>query len=93
MQEVLANHCGENVLDVGGVMVYATCSILKEESEDQVQKLIDRGNVETLPIRPHEVPGFEDAIDNHGWLRVLPGVLGGHLRSTDGFFVARLVKK
>ena len=93
MQEVLANHCGENVLDVGGVMVYATCSILKEESEDQVQKLIDRGNVETLPIRPHEVPGFEDAIDNHGWLRVLPGVLGGHLRSTDGFFVARLIKK
>jgi 16S rRNA (cytosine967-C5)-methyltransferase len=92
-QESLANHCAENVLDFGGVMVYATCSTLKEESEDQVQKLIDRGNVETLPIHPHEVPGFEDAIDGHGWLRVLPGVLGGHLRSSDGFFVARLVRK
>ncbi len=92
-QESLANHCADNILDLGGIMVYATCSTLKEESEDQVQKLIDRGNVETLPIRPHEVPGFEDAIDGHGWLRVLPGVLGGNLRSSDGFFVARLVRK
>jgi len=80
-------------LEAGGIMVYATCSILKLESEDQVQKLIDQGNVETLPIKPHEVPGFEDAIDDNGWLRVLPGILEGELRSTDGFFVARLVKK
>jgi 16S rRNA (cytosine967-C5)-methyltransferase len=92
-QEVLANHCVDNILDLGGVLVYATCSVLKEESEDQVQKLIDRGNVESLPIQPNEVPGFEDAIDSHGWIRVLPGVLGGNLRSTDGFFVARLIKK
>jgi hypothetical protein len=48
--------------------------------------------METLPIQPHEVPGFEGAIDENGWLRVLPGVLKGDLRSTDGFFVARLVK-
>mmetsp|Transcript_567 Transcript_567/g.1235 ORF Transcript_567/g.1235 Transcript_567/m.1235 type:complete len:549 (+) Transcript_567:116-1762(+) len=91
IQEKLANHCG-TLLDVGGIMVYATCSILKEESEDQVQRLIERGNLETLPIQSHEVPGFEDAIDENGWLRVLPGVLKGDLRSTDGFFVARLTK-
>lgn len=48
--------------------------------------------METLPIQPHEVPGFEGAIDENGWLRALPGVLKGDLRSTDGFFVARLVK-
>ena len=46
----------------------------------------------TLPIQPHEVPGFEDAIVENGWLRVLPGVLDGELHSTDGFFVARLIK-
>jgi 16S rRNA (cytosine967-C5)-methyltransferase len=80
-------------LDEGGIMVYATCSILKEESEDQVLKLIDRGNVETMPIQPHEVPGFEDAIDSNGWLRVLPGVLHGDFQSNDGFFVARLARK
>lgn len=93
IQETLANHCADNILNVGGIMVYATCSILKEESEDQVLKLIERGNVETLPIQSHEVPGFEAAIDDNGWLRVLPGVLEGDLKSTDGFFVARLIRK
>jgi 16S rRNA (cytosine967-C5)-methyltransferase len=93
IQQVLANHCADTILDKGGIMVYATCSLLREESEDQVRKLIERGNVETLPIQPHEVPGFEDAIDEQGWLRVLPGILEGDLRSTDGFFVARLVRK
>ena len=93
IQEILANHCADNVLDAGGIMVYATCSILKEESEGQVQKLLERGGMETLPIQGHEVPGFEDAIDNNGWLRVLPGILEGELSSTDGFFVARLVKQ
>ena len=93
IQETLANHCADNILNVGGIMVYATCSILKEESEDQVLKLVERGNVETLPIQPHEVPGFEDSIDENGWLRVLPGVLEGDLKSTDGFFVARLIRK
>jgi len=91
-QEMLANHCADNLLDAGGIMVHAACSILKEESEEQVQKLIKRGVVSTLPVQPHEVPGFEDAIDEHGWLRVLPGTLDGDLRSTDGFFVARLLK-
>jgi len=93
IQETLANHCADNILNVGGIMVYATCSIIKEESEDQIHKLVERGNVETLPIQPHEVPGFENAIDDNGWLRVLPGVLEGELQSTDGFFVARLTRK
>ncbi|KAL7543556.1 hypothetical protein ACHAXR_012836 [Thalassiosira sp. AJA248-18] len=93
IQEILANHCADNILGASGVMVYATCSILKEESEAQVQKLIERGNMETLPIQAHEVPGFEDAIDGNGWLRVLPGNIEGELSSTDGFFVARLVRK
>mmetsp|Transcript_27430 Transcript_27430/g.56777 ORF Transcript_27430/g.56777 Transcript_27430/m.56777 type:complete len:601 (+) Transcript_27430:278-2080(+) len=100
IQEKLANHCVDTILDVGGIMVYATCSLLKEESELQVEKLIARGKdknegravMKTLPIHPHEVPGYEGAIDGNGWLRVLPGVLEGHLMSTDGFFVARLVK-
>ena len=46
----------------------------------------------TLPIEPCEVPGYESAINEKGWLRVLPGVLDGELKSTDGFFVARLVR-
>ena len=48
--------------------------------------------VETLPFAGGEIPGFDTAIDENGWLRVLPGTLGGELSECDGFFVARLVK-
>ncbi len=91
-QEILANHCVDNILKGGGIMVYATCSLLPRESEDQIHKLIKRGGVETLPFTPGEIPGFDGAIDKNGWLRVLPGVLDGDLKQCDGFFVARLVK-
>jgi 16S rRNA C967 or C1407 C5-methylase (RsmB/RsmF family) len=79
-------------------MVYATCSLLALESEDQVRKLLARGDTQgeavmkTVPFKPGEIPGFDNAIDENGWLRVLPGVLEGDLSSCDGFFVARLQK-
>ncbi len=91
-QEILANHCADNVLKSGGVMVYATCSLLARESEDQVSKLLQKGKMKTLPFEKGEIKGFDDAIDENGWLRVLPGVLGGELSKCDGFFVARLEK-
>ena len=84
----LATHCADKLLSPGGVMVYATCSVLKRESEDQVRKLLSRtqegedegaeetANVavlETVPFRKGEIPGFDDAIDDNGWLRIVPG--------------------
>jgi hypothetical protein len=45
---------------------------------------------QSLPFQKGEIPGFDDAIDKNGWIRVLPGVLNGHLSQCDGFFVARL---
>ncbi|EJK46232.1 hypothetical protein THAOC_35109 [Thalassiosira oceanica] len=87
IQQTLACHCVD-ILDEGGILVYATCSLLKAESEDQVSKLLSNGLVDTLPIKESEVPGFEDSIDSNGWLRVIPGTLDGALSSTDGFFVA-----
>jgi tRNA and rRNA cytosine-C5-methylases len=91
-QEALANHCADNILKPGGIMVYATCSLLREESEDQVLRLLERGNMEMLPFEKGEMPGFDDAIHENGWLRVLPGVLGNELKRCDGFFAARLKK-
>lgn len=92
VQEKLANHCAENLLKPGGVMVYATCSTLKQESEEQVHKLLQKfaGQLETVPFENGEIIGFDDAIDANGWMRVLPGALGGVLAGCDGFFLARL---
>lgn len=91
MQESLANHCAD-ILPVNGIMIYSTCSLLKQESENQVDKLLQRGDLETIPFVRDEILGFGDAIDDHGWIRVLPGVLPGELSNSDGFFVARLRK-
>ena len=98
-QQAITNHCVDNLLTNGSIMIYATCSLLKRESEDQVQKLLSRGNpdenkavMKTVPFIPGEMNGFDAAIDENGWLRVLPGVLDGNLKSCDGFFVARLEK-
>lgn len=84
-----------NVLDVEGVLVYATCSLLKQESEDQIRKLLARDDavkLETIPFQVGEIPGFDGAIDENGWIRVLPGSLSldESVRQCDGFFVARL---
>jgi 16S rRNA (cytosine967-C5)-methyltransferase len=93
IQRELAAHTADELLEPGGIMVYATCSLLKQESEDQMKWLLSRSegaDMETIPFVPGEIPGFDEAIDENGWLRVIPGVLPGHLSSCDGFFVARL---
>ena len=96
VQQKLAQHAANNILPVGGIMVYATCSLLKQESEDQVMKLLQHNNgtaarLETVPLEPGEIPGFDECIDEHGWMRVIPGALSGtSLEQCDGFFVARL---
>jgi 16S rRNA (cytosine967-C5)-methyltransferase len=89
----LACHAVDGILQLGGIFVYATCSLLKSESEDQITKLLERGEgakVETIPFQPGELPGFDAAIDENGWIRVLPGALPGSVGQCDGFFIARL---
>jgi len=93
-QQALCEHCIDNVLKKGGVLVYATCSILREESEDCAHRMLARSegvSVRTLPFEKGEIAGFDGAIDENGWLRVLPGCLDGALKDCDGFFVARFI--
>jgi 16S rRNA (cytosine967-C5)-methyltransferase len=92
-QYALACHAADNILQPDGILVYATCSLLKQESEHQVAKLLERedgAKLETVPFQPGEIPGFDESIDENGWMRVLPGSLTGSLNRCDGFFVARL---
>ena len=72
-------------LKPGAALVYATCSLEREEGED-------RGSVvdlTTVPILPDELlAGLEPTAN--GWLRTDPGMLAGD-GGLDGFFVARWI--
>ncbi len=70
-------------LKPGGSLVYAVCSLEREEGEDQVEKVALKPD----PIRPDELPpGL--APTTEGWLRTDPGMLAD-AGGLDGFFVAR----
>ena len=74
-------------LKPGGRLVYAVCSLEREEGEDQA------GHV-TLgrdPVQPEEVPNWLSP-NPEGWLRTDPGMLAEH-GGMDGFFIARFVNK
>ena len=73
-------------LKPGGIFVYATCSLEREEGEDQTNAI----DLAALPIGSQNLPaGLEPTAE--GWLRTDPGMLveaGG----LDGFFIARWSK-
>jgi 16S rRNA (cytosine967-C5)-methyltransferase len=74
-------------LKPGGRLIYATCSLEREEGEERLPV----EGVELDPIRGEELPGGL-VPSPEGWLRTDPGMLldkGG----LDGFFIARLINK
>ncbi len=70
-------------LKPGGIFVYATCSLEREEGEDQTSAV----DLAPLPIGSQNLPaGLEPTAK--GWLRTDPGMLG-EVGGLDGFFIAR----
>ena len=67
----------------GGVLFYATCSLLDEENGAQVAGFLAR-NTGWIVKR---IEGPEGTVTPEGYLRLLP-----HIHGTDGFFGAMLVK-
>lgn len=67
----------------GGVLVYAVCSLEREEGEEQAARVA----LPVDPIRPDELPaGLIPGAE--GWLRTDPGMLAD-VGGLDGFFMAR----
>lgn len=65
----------------GGLMLYATCSVLREENEVQVDAFVARTpGWRRIPVRLSS-----DVVDADGYYRVFP-----HVHGTDGFFGALL---
>jgi 16S rRNA (cytosine967-C5)-methyltransferase len=73
----------------GGRLVYATCSVLREENEAVVERfLAERSDFLLMPLK--EIWGKERALalGDGNYLRLLP-----HRHDTDGFFAASLRRK
>lgn len=76
------------ILKSGGEMVYSTCSILKEENEYLLEKVLKNENAEIVPIdlkHFSELPILDTKVD--GTLCVMPNEL------YEGFFVAKIKRK
>jgi 16S rRNA (cytosine967-C5)-methyltransferase len=87
---LLAN--GAKLVDVGGTLVYAVCSLQPEEGEARIaQFLIMNPSFQRRAITASEIFGMGELINAQGDLRALPCHLQ-RLGGLDGFFAARLVR-
>ena len=79
--DILRNACA--YVKPGGTLLYSTCTILREENEDQIRAFLD------------ENPGFEAADFQIGSLHSENGMytFWPQTDGTDGFFVAKLKRK
>ena len=71
-----------------GVLIYSTCTIAKEENEENMMWFMNNHpfKLESLdPYLPEELHSETTAL---GYLQLLPGV-----HKTDGFFIARFRRK
>ncbi len=67
----------------GGILVYCTCTILRNENEEVVEDfLLAHPEFELSPRAPK---GAEDYLTDEGSIRIMPGD-----EDMDGFFIARL---
>lgn len=72
------------ILKPGGEMVYSTCSILKQENEKVLERVLSKGNAQIEPIIVQDI-------------EVLPSKIAGTItvcptENYEGFFVAKIKK-
>ncbi len=81
------------LLEPGGTLVYATCSLEREEGEAQIDNFLKRTPDAAISrIGAIEVGGINEFITSIGFLRALPSHMQ-ELGGCDGFFAARLIKR
>ena len=85
------------LLKPGGRLVYAACSLEPEEGEAQIAGLLAKQPDFTLdPVRPEELFGHGEWVENSVSLRTFPDALrleSPEWSGMDGFFAARVVRR
>ena len=73
----------------GGVLVYSTCTLNRRENEDTVRRFLDaHSEFSPSDFTVKSMVGGHDILSDNGKVTLFP-----HLTGTDGFFIARMVKK
>jgi len=91
VQERLLANAGR-MIKSGGLLLYCTCSLQKDEGERQIAKfLTEHTDFKRWPVAASEIGGLADAITPEGDVRILPFHLAPY-GGMDGFFISRLIK-
>ena len=87
IQKQILDTCSK-YLKKGGVLVYSTCSILKEENEDVINEFLEENeNFEMEKIELEENNYFKKFCKNNKFLQVYQS------EKSDGFFICKMIKK
>ena len=88
LQRAIVSRVADHVRP-GGRLVYAVCSVLREEAEDVVAPfLADRADFALAPFDSPRAVALASAGQMPSTLRLLP-----HVHGTDGYFVASLARR
>lgn len=72
----------------GVTLIYSTCTIGKEENQDNVEWFLEHYPYELESLDPYLCEELRSETTKKGYLQLLPGV-----HKCDGFFIARLKRK
>lgn len=81
-------HNAADYVKPGGTLLYSTCTITREENLDNVRWFVSKYPFELESLDPYLCKELHSESTAKGYLQLLPGV-----HKTDGFFLARLLKK
>jgi len=79
--KILSN--AANLVKKGGVLVYSTCTITKEENDQVIERFLEKRR--DFKLADASLYVDSRVVDESGFVRTFP-----HIHKTDGSFAARL---
>lgn len=81
--------CAKEYVKPGGVLIYSTCTVNPAENTDNVHWLLEQAPEFSLDaVSDRLCPELRNSVTEEGCVQLIPGI-----HKTDGFFIARFVKR